>query len=235
MSTMKSKQSGVGVLKILIIEDDAKTADFIEKGFQEAGFQTCHCANGEEGLSRAMSEPFDAAVVDIMLPKLDGFSVIEKIREAEISLPIIVLSARDSVESKIAGLEKGGDDYLAKPFSLSELIARVNALLRRANAAVPPTVLEFEDLRVDLLTRKVTRGGEKIDLPPLEYLLLEYLMRNRGHVVSRTTIMKHVWEYHFDTQTNIVESRVCRLRDKIDKPFQRKLIHTVRGFGYVLE
>ncbi len=235
MSTMKSKQSGVGVLKILIIEDDAKTADFIEKGFQEAGFQTCHCANGEEGLSRAMSEPFDAAVVDIMLPKLDGFSVIEKIREAEISLPIIVLSARDSVESKIAGLEKGGDDYLAKPFSLSELIARVNALLRRANAAAPPTVLEFEDLRVDLLTRKVTRGGEKIDLPPLEYLLLEYLMRNRGHVVSRTTIMKHVWEYHFDTQTNIVESRVCRLRDKIDKPFQRKLIHTVRGFGYVLE
>lgn len=235
MSTMKSKQSGVGVLKILIIEDDAKTADFIEKGFQEAGFQTCHCANGEEGLSRAMSEPFDAAVVDIMLPKLDGFSVIEKIREVEISLPIIVLSARDSVESKIAGLEKGGDDYLAKPFSLSELIARVNALLRRANAAVPPTVLEFEDLRVDLLTRKVTRGGEKIDLPPLEYLLLEYLMRNRGHVVSRTTIMKHVWEYHFDTQTNIVESRVCRLRDKIDKPFQRKLIHTVRGFGYVLE
>lgn len=235
MSTMKSKQSGVGVLKILIIEDDAKTADFIEKGFQEAGFQTCHCANGEEGLSRAMSEPFDAAVVDIMLPKLDGFSVIEKIREAEISLPIIVLSARDSVESKIAGLEKGGDDYLAKPFSLSELIARENALLRRANAAAPPTVLEFEDLRVDLLTRKVTRGGEKIDLPPLEYLLLEYLMRNRGHVVSRTTIMKHVWEYHFDTQTNIVESRVCRLRDKIDKPFQRKLIHTVRGFGYVLE
>lgn len=235
MSTMKSKQSGVGVLKILIIEDDAKTADFIEKGFQEAGFQTCHCANGEEGLSRAMSEPFDAAVVDIMLPKLDGFSVIEKIREVEISLPIIVLSARDSVESKIAGLEKGGDDYLAKPFSLSELIARVNALLRRANAAAPPTVLEFEDLRVDLLTRKVTRGGEKIDLPPLEYLLLEYLMRNRGHVVSRTTIMKHVWEYHFDTQTNIVESRVCRLRDKIDKPFQRKLIHTVRGFGYVLE
>lgn len=235
MSTMKSKQSGVGVLKILIIEDDAKTADFIEKGFQEAGFQTCHCVNGEEGLSRAMSEPFDAAVVDIMLPKLDGFSVIEKIREAEISLPIIVLSARDSVESKIAGLEKGGDDYLAKPFSLSELIARVNALLRRANAAAPPTVLEFEDLRVDLLTRKVTRGGEKIDLPPLEYLLLEYLMRNRGHVVSRTTIMKHVWEYHFDTQTNIVESRVCRLRDKIDKPFQRKLIHTVRGFGYVLE
>ena len=235
MSTMKSNQSGVGGLKILIIEDDAKTADFIEKGFQEAGFQTCHCVNGEEGLSRAMSEPFDAAVVDIMLPKLDGFSVIEKIREAEISLPIIVLSARDSVESKSAGLEKGGDDYLAKPFSLSELIARVNALLRRANAAAPPTVLEFEDLRVDLLTRKVTRGGEKIDLPPLEYLLLEYLMRNRGHVVSRTTIMKHVWEYHFDTQTNIVESRVCRLRDKIDKPFQRKLIHTVRGFGYVLE
>ena len=179
-------------------------------------------------------QPFDVAVVDIMLPKLDGFSVIERIREAKVSLPIIVLSARDSVESKIAGLEKGCDDYLAKPFSLSELIARVHALLRRVNTP-PPTVLEFEDLRIDLLTRKVTRAGEKIDLPPLEYLLLEYLMRNRGHVVSRMTIMKHVWEYHFDTQTNIVESRVCRLRDKIDKPFQRKLIHTVRGFGYVLE
>ena len=184
--------------------------------------------------ARALSEPFDVAVVDIMLPKLDGFSVIERIREAKVSLPIIVLSARDSVESKIAGLEKGCDDYLAKPFSLSELIARVHALLRRVNTP-PPTVLEFEDLRIDLLTRKVTRAGVKIDLPPLEYLLLEYLMRNRGHVVSRMTIMKHVWEYHFDTQTNIVESRVCRLRDKIDKPFQRKLIHTVRGFGYVLE
>ena len=225
---------GECVLRILIVEDDAKTADFIEKGFQEAEFETCRCSNGEEGLARALSEPFDVAVVDIMLPKLDGFSVIERIREAKVSLPIIVLSARDSVESKIAGLEKGCDDYLAKPFSLSELIARVHALLRRVNTP-PPTGLEFEDLRIDLLTRNVTRAGEKIDLPPLESLLLEYLMRNRGHVVSRMTIMKHVWEYHFDTQTNIVESRVCRLRDKIDKPFQRKLIHTVRGFGYVLE
>ena len=222
-------------MRILIVEDDAKTADFIVKGFQEAGFQTYRCSDGADGLSKALAESFDAAVVDIMLPKLDGFSLIEKIREAKISLPIIVLSAKDSVESKIAGLEKGGDDYLSKPFSLSELIARVNALLRRANATAPATVLEVEDLRVDLLTRKVTRAGEKIDLPPLEYLLLEYLMRNKGRVVSRMTIMEHVWEYHFDTQTNIVESRVCRLRDKIDKPFQRKLIHTVRGFGYVLE
>lgn len=222
-------------MRILIIEDDKKTADFIVKGFQEAGFQTCHCSNGLDGLFKAKTEPFDVAVIDVMLPKLDGFTVIEEIRAAKITMPVIVLSAKDSVESKIAGLEKGGDDYLSKPFSLSELIARVQALLRRASAASSPTVLEVEDLRLDLLSRKVTRGGEKIDLPPLEYLLLEYLMRNKGRVVSKMTIMEHVWEYNFDTQTNIVESRVCRLRDKIDKPFKRKLIRTVRGFGYVLE
>ena len=201
-------------MRILIIEDDAKTADFVVRGFQKAGFQTCHCADGSAGLDKAKSEPFDAAVIDIMLPKMD---------------------AKDSVESKIKGLEKGGDDYLAKPFSLSELIARVQALLRRASAIAEPGVLTVEDLKVDVLSRKVTRAGQRIDLPPLEYQLLEYLVRNKGRVISKTTIIEHVWEYNFDTHTNIVESRVCRLREKIDKDFARKLIRTVRGFGYVLE
>ena len=222
-------------MRILLIEDDAKTAEIILKGFRQAGFEVCHAADGLDGLFKAKSAPFDAAVIDVMLPKLNGFTVIEELRAAGLKLPIIVLSAKDSVESKITGLEKGGDDYLAKPFSMAELIARVHAQLRRASCAAEPTVLTVEDLTLDLISRKVVRGGERIELQPLEYQLLEYLLRNKGRVVSKTTIMEHVWEYNFDTRTNIVESRVCRLREKIDKPFARKLIRTVRGFGYVLE
>ncbi len=223
-------------MRILIIEDDAKTAAFIAKGLQEAGFRTAHAADGVDGLFKAKTEPFDAAVVDIMLPKLDGLSVIEEIRTAGVKLPIIVLSARDSVASKVAGLEKGGDDYLAKPFSFSELLARIQALLRRSNSAGgEPTLLTVGDLKLDLLRRKVERAGVDIDLQPLEFQLLEYLMRNHGRVVSKTTILEHVWEYNFDTQTNIVEAAIFRLRDKIDKDFEPKMIRTVRGFGYVLE
>lgn len=223
-------------MRILIIEDDAKTAAFIAKGLQKAGFRTAHAADGVDGLFKAKTEPFDAAVVDIMLPKLDGLSVIEEIRTAGVKLPIIVLSARDSVASKVAGLEKGGDDYLAKPFSFSELLARIQALLRRSNSAGgEPTLLTVGDLKLDLLRRKVERAGVDIDLQPLEFQLLEYLMRNHGRVVSKTTILEHVWEYNFDTQTNIVEAAIFRLRDKIDKDFEPKMIRTVRGFGYVLE
>ena len=223
-------------MRILIIEDDAKTAAFIAKGLQEAGFRTAHAADGVDGLFKAKTEPFDAAVVDIMLPKLDGLSVIEEIRTAGVKLPIIVLSARDSVASKVAGLEKGGDDSLAKPFSFSELLARIQALLRRSNSAGgEPTLLTVGDLKLDLLRRKVERAGVDIDLQPLEFQLLEYLMRNHGRVVSKTTILEHVWEYNFDTQTNIVEAAIFRLRDKIDKDFEPKMIRTVRGFGYVLE
>lgn len=188
-----------------------------------------------DGLFKAKSEPFDAAVVDIMLPKLDGLTVIEEIRAARLRLPIIVLSARDSVESKIKGLEKGGDDYLAKPFSFSELLARIQALIRRATATSEPTELTVRDLSLDLIRRKVTRRNVPIELQPLEFQLLEYLMRNTGRVVSKTTILEHVWEYNFDTQTNIVEAGIFRLREKIDKPFDDKMIRTVRGFGYVLE
>ena len=219
-------------MRILIIEDDAKTADFISRGLNEAGFRTCCAADGLDGLFKAKSEPFDAAVVDIMLPKLDGLTVIEEIRAARLRLPIIVLSARDSVESKIKGLEKGGDDYLAKPFSFS---ARIQALIRRATATSEPTELTVRDLSLDLIRRKVTRRNVPIELQPLEFQLLEYLMRNTGRVVSKTTILEHVWEYNFDTQTNIVEAGIFRLREKIDKPFDDKMIRTVRGFGYVLE
>lgn len=223
------------IMRILIIEDDVKTAEYISQGLQQAGFRICHVTDGQEGLFKVRTEPFDLAVVDIMLPKLDGFSVIEQIRSAGLKLPIIVLSARNSVESKIKGLEKGSDDYLAKPFSFAELLARIQALLRRANAVAEPTSLIYQDLTLDLLRRKVLRNGEEILLQPLEFQLLEYLMRNHGRVISKTTILEHVWEYNFDTQSNIVEAGIFRLRDKVDKPFEKKLIHTVRGFGYVLE
>ena len=222
-------------MKILLIEDDARTAAFILKGLKQAGFTTVHAEDGKTGLFKAKTEEFDLAVIDIMLPVMDGFSVIEKIRAAKITTPIIILSAKNAVEDKIRGLQLGSDDYLAKPFSFSELLARIQALLRRANTASDPTTLTVADLTIDLLSHRVTRGNVRIDIQPLEFQLLDYLVLNTGRVVSKTMIMEHVWEYNFDPQTNVVEARVCRLRDKIDKPFERKLIHTVRGFGYVLE
>ncbi len=222
-------------MKILIVEDDAKTSAFIEQGIRAAGYETASAADGLTGLRLAQANPFDLAVVDIMLPQMDGFQLIRELRNARIMFPIIVLSAKASEENKIRGLEAGADDYLAKPFSLAELLARIQAQLRRAAHTAEPVELTFEDLTLNMLTRKVHRGGKRIQLQPLEYQLLEYLMKNRGRVISRTTIMEHVWEYNFDPHTNIVESRISRLRDKIDKPFERKLIHTVRGFGYVIE
>lgn len=222
-------------MRILIVEDDRETADFISRGLSQAGLRTVHAADGLEGLIKLRSESFDLAVVDLMLPKLDGLSLIGEVRAAGLTLPIIVLSAKDSVESKIKGLEKGGDDYMAKPFSFAELLARIQALLRRASQSAEPMSLVVEDLTMDLLSRKVSRGDTVIDLQPLEFQLLEYLMRNRGKVVSRTTILEHVWEYNFDTQSNIVEAGIFRLREKIDKPFEKKLIRTVRGFGYVID
>lgn len=222
-------------MKILIIEDDKATAEFVAKGLQDAGYQTGHAEDGVRGLEMAKSGTFDLAVVDIMLPGLDGFAVIRGIREAGVEMPLLVLSAKDSVESKISGLDCGGDDYLAKPFSFGKLLARIQALLRRAARAAEPTRLTVGDLTMDLLRREVRRAGEVLDLQPLEFQLLEYLMRNHGRVVTRTTILEHVWKYNFDTQTNIVEAAVFRLREKIDKPFEKKMLRTVRGFGYVLE
>jgi two-component system OmpR family response regulator len=222
-------------MRILLIEDDLKLASFILKGFKEAGFAVDHCADGEDGLHMALSEPYDAAIVDIMLPKLDGFSLIDELRRRKIRTPVIILSAKRSVEDRIKGLQTGSDDYLVKPFSFAELLARVQALIRRASGAAEPSSLVVGDLSMDLLTRKVIRGGKKIDLPPLEFSLLEYLMRNAGNVVSKTMIMEHVWDYNFDPQTNVVEVRICKLRDKIDNDFEKKMIHTVYGAGYVLE
>jgi two-component system OmpR family response regulator len=222
-------------MRILLIEDDLKLASFILKGFKEAGFAVDHCADGEDGLHMALSEPYDAAIVDIMLPKRDGFSLIDELRRRKITTPVIILSAKRSVEDRIKGLQTGSDDYLVKPFSFAELLARVQALIRRASGAAESSSLVVGDLSMDLLTRKVIRGGKKIDLPPLEFSLLEYLMRNAGNVVSKTMIMEHVWDYNFDPQTNVVEVRICKLRDKIDSDFEKKMIHTVYGAGYVLE
>jgi DNA-binding response OmpR family regulator len=221
-------------MKILLIEDDSATAEFVAGAFRQVGYTTEHVSDGESGLVAAMHGPYDAAVVDIMLPKLDGLEVIRRLRASGQALPIIVLSARGSVDAKIRGLEAGGDDYLAKPFSVAELVARVQALLRRASRAEETTVLKVDDLEMDLVTHRVTRAGEPIDLQPLEYQLLEYLMRNKGRVVSRNTILDRVWSCSFDPHTNVVESRVYHLREKIDRQAGRKLIRTVRGFGYVL-
>ena len=221
-------------MHILLIEDDSKTAEFISLALREAGYQATRAVDGEEGLAAALTGAYDAAIVDIMLPKRDGLSVIRSLRSAGKDLPVIVVSARGEVDSRVKGLEAGADDYLAKPFSIVELVARVQALLRRSQRVPETSVLSVDDLEMDLVTHKVTRGGVKIDLQPLEYQLLEYFMRNRGRVVSRSTILERVWDYDFDPHTNVVDSRVCRLRDKIDRGSDRKLIKTVRGFGYVL-
>ena len=223
-------------MQILVIEDDVKTAEFIAGAFGQAGYRTTICSDGETGFAAAAHGSFDAAVIDIMLPKKDGLSIIREVRSMGRTLPVIVLSARGNVDAKVLGLEAGADDYLGKPFSIAELIARMQALLRRSSMqdAAAATVLKVEDLEMDLVSHLVTRGGERIDLQPLEYQLLEYLMRNKGRVVSRNTILERVWNYDFDPHTNVVEVRVCRLRDKIDRGSSRSLIATVRGFGYVL-
>jgi two-component system OmpR family response regulator len=221
-------------MRILLIEDDEKIAELVVKGMNEAGFITDHAHDGVEGLDMALSDIYDSAIVDIMLPKLDGLSIIEVLRKRKINLPVIILSAKRSVDDRIKGLQQGGDDYLTKPFAFSELLARVQALLRRANNTVEATSLVVHDLSIDLLARTVVRAGKKIYLQPKEFSLLEYLMRNAGRIVSKTMIMERVWDYNFDPHTNVVEARICRLRDKVDKDFDLPLIHTVRGLGYVL-
>ena len=222
-------------MRILLVEDDQKISSFVLKGLKESGFAVDHAPDGEEGLYLALNESYDAAIIDIMLPKLDGLSLIEELRGQNVNTPVIILSAKRSVDDRVKGLQKGGDDYLTKPFAFSELLARVQALIRRSTGASEPTGFMVGDLSMNLLTREVIRGGKKIDLQPREFALLEYLMRNAGKVVSKTMIMEHVWDYNFDPQTNVVEARICRLRDKIDKDFGVKLILTIRGAGYVLK
>ena len=222
-------------MRILLVEDDLKIASFIIKGLKAAGFAVDHATDGEEGLHMALSEPYDTAIIDIMLPKRDGLSLIERMRQEKVNTPVMILSAKGSIDDRVKGLQTGSDDYLTKPFAFTELLARVQALIRRASGASEPTRLVVGDCSMDLITREVTRGSKRIELQPLEFSLLEYLMRNAGRVVSKTMIMEHVWDYHFDPQTNVVEARISRLRDKMDKGFPTKLIHTIRGVGYVLK
>ncbi len=222
-------------MRALIIEDDQSIADFVARGLREAGFAVDVAADGEEGLAAALRDQVDVAIVDLMLPRRDGLSVIDELRRRGRATPVLILSARRSVDDRVRGLQAGGDDYLTKPFAFAELLARVQALVRRSTRAPEPTTLTVGDLSLDLLTRKVTRAGTSIDLRPREFALLEYLMRNAGKVVSKTMILSHVWEYNFDPQTNIVDVLVSRLRDRIDRPFDTKLLHTARGVGYVLK
>jgi two-component system, OmpR family, response regulator len=222
-------------VRILLVEDDKQTAAFISKGLRQEGFAVDRRSNGEDGLHLALSEPYDASVIDIMLPKLDGLALIDEMRRRGVQTPVIVLSAKSSVDDRIKGLQAGGDDYLVKPFAFSELVARIHALIRRATRADEPASLSVGSLKMDLVKRKAFRDGIEIDLQPKEFALLEYLMRNTGRIVSKTMIMEHVWDYNFDPRTTVVESRICRLREKVDRPFGVNLIHTIRGVGYALE
>jgi two-component system, OmpR family, response regulator len=221
-------------MRALLVEDDRTIADFVVQGLREAGFAVDHAPDGDAGLAMAVADPYDVAIVDRMLPKRDGLSVIDELRRRRIMTPVLILSARRSVDDRVKGLQAGGDDYLTKPFAFAELLARVQALVRRATRTPEPTTLRVGDLELDLLSRQVTRAGDPIDLRPREFALLEYLMRNDGRVVSKTMILSHVWAYSFDPQTNIVDVLVSRLREKLDRPFDTKMLHTVRGVGYVL-
>jgi two-component system, OmpR family, response regulator len=222
-------------MRVIVVEDDRKIASFVVKGLKQSGFAVDHCADGESALLLARTTPYDAAVIDIMLPQLDGLSLIRQMRKDGLRTPAIILSAKASVDDRVLGLQAGGDDYLTKPFAFSELLARVQALIRRSTQASEPTRLVVGDLAMDLLSREVTRGGQKIELQSREFALLEYLMRHAGRVVTKTMILEHVWDYSFDPQTNVVDVLVHRLRSKVDKEFPQKIIATLRGVGYVLK
>src|SRR4051794_5492763 len=222
-------------MRLLVVEDDKKIASFVVNGLKQNAFAVDHCADGEEALFMARSAPYDAAVVDVMLPKMDGLTLVQNLRREQIRVPVLILSAKASVDDRVKGLQAGGDDYLVKPFAFSELLARVQALIRRATKAPEPTRLTVADLTLDLLTREVRRAGQKIELQAREFSLLEFLMRHAGRVVTKTMILEHVWDYSFDPQTNVVDVLVFRLRNKIDKEFPKKLLHTIRGVGYVLK
>ena len=222
-------------MRVLLVEDDPTIAAFVAKGLREAGFAVDEAADGETGLTLAREQKFDAAIVDVMLPRLDGLSLIDALRGRGIRTPVLILSAKRSVDDRVRGLQAGGDDYLTKPFAFAELLARVQALIRRSTGAAEPTTLGAGDLTLDLLTREVRRDGQPIELRPREYALLEYLLRHAGKVLTKTMILSHVWGYNFDPNTNVVDVLVSRLREKIDRSFDQKLIHTVRGVGYVLK
>jgi two-component system, OmpR family, response regulator len=222
-------------MRVLLVEDDKKISSFVANGLKQSGFAVDPCADGESGLAMALSIPYDVAVIDIMLPKLDGLSVVQKLRREGKHLPVLILSAKTTVDDRVRGLQAGGDDYLVKPFAFSELLARVQALIRRATHSTEPTRLKVADLSMDLVTRAVTRDRSSIDLQPREFSLLEFLMRHAGRPVTKTMILEHVWDYSFDPQTNVVDVLVHRVRSKVDKDYPTRLIHTLRGVGYVLK
>ena len=222
-------------MRILVVEDDNKIGGFLIKGLREAGYTVDLAEDGEKGLDLLTTTPYDAAVVDLMLPKLDGLSMIETVRGQGQTTPILILSAKRSIDDRIQGLQQGGDDYLVKPFSFAELLARIQALIRRGSGNSELKTLFAGDLEMDLLQRTVKRGGQLLALTAREFSLLEYLLRNKGRIVSKTTILEKVYDYSFDPQTNVVDVLICRLRNKTDKGHTNKLIHTVRGMGYVLK
>lgn len=221
-------------MRLLVVEDDSKIATFVVNGLKQHGFAVDHAPDGEKGLALAQAVSYDAAVLDLMLPKLDGLSLLRQLRQAKCLTPVLILSAKASVDDRVKGLQAGGDDYLTKPFAFSELLARVQALIRRASHTAEPTKLSAGELTMDLLTREVTRAGQKIELQSREFALLELLLRHPGRAVTKTMILEHLWDYSFDPQTNVVDVLVHRLRAKVDKDFPGKLIQTIRGVGYVL-
>lgn len=209
-------------MRILLVEDDETIAAFIRKGLKQAGYAVDHGSEGETGLHLALTEPYDLVILDLMLPKLDGLALLSRLRQRNQFVPVIVLSAKGAVDDRVKGLENGADDYMTKPFAFSELLARIQALFRRVSGAAETTRLTAGDLTVDLLSREVTRAGRRVELQPREFALLEYLMRNKGRVVSKTMIMEHVWDYNFDPQTNVIEARMSRLREKVDPGFRKE-------------
>ena len=223
-------------MRILIIEDDTELASFVRKGLNQAGWNVDHADNGKDGLFLATTEQYDALIVDRMLPGIEGLTVVRTLRASDIDTPVLILSALGEVDDRVKGLKAGGDDYLVKPFAFSELMARIEALVRRSRTAATAaqTTLEAGDLHMDLLKREVRRGSTKIDLQPREFQLLEFLLRHAGQVVTRTMLLEGVWDYHFDPQTNVIDVHISRLRAKVDKGFDRPLLHTVRGAGYRL-
>lgn len=221
-------------MRILVVEDDPKIAQYLRKGLGEAGYRVDHLESAEEGLSAASLESYDVLVVDLMLPGKDGFQLIEELRGRGVATPILILSARQSVDDRVRGIRAGGDDYMTKPFSFSELQVRVEALIRRTRmSGGSPAILATGDITMDLLSREVTRQGARLDLQPREFSLLEFFLRHPGQVLTKTMILEHVWSYDFDPQTNVVDVLVSRLRGKVDRDFEPRVIHTIRGVGYV--
>ncbi len=233
-ASVSAQFAGQTIMKILVIEDDEQTLHYLCKGLRESGHVVDSAADGTDGLHQALEGSHDIAIIDRMLPGMDGLAIIQAMRAASKSIPVLVLSALGEVDDRVAGLQAGGDDYLVKPFAFVELNARLEALTRRRESELPATALEVADLKLDLLKRHVSRSGKTIRLQPREFKLLEFLMRHAGQVVTRTMLLEGVWEYHFDPQTNVIDVHISRLRAKVDKDFEIPLIHTIRGAGYCL-